>query len=218
MATTAELIGTAVGCTTDTKNLTTGAINTIGANLLVMIVPCNAGPTTVSDSAGNTWTGLTQRGTGTSDPSIRIYYCYNPTTSTTHTFSSALGTANYASMIVFAFSGALGSPFDQEAGTVVTSAHSVQPGSITPSGSGYLYVAGIGYQGQFSFIRQVGAAETVNIATFLSRSPVVPLSGSVHYALVGYWGFLKTAAAFNPLFISDGNNCNLSIAAATFKF
>src|SRR6185503_14306386 len=92
---------------------------------------------TISDSKNNTWYSVSssyyESGDG-SHAGTRIYYAYNPTVGTNHTFSIA-GTTVAGSFVVAAFSGATtADPKDQETGhTGGASGTSDQPGTITPS-------------------------------------------------------------------------------------
>lgn len=89
-------------------DITTGSIDTTGANFLVMGVSfyqnVTANPT-ITDSKGNTWTPLTRNhNTNYGDYVGRIYYVENPTVGSGHTFSSA-GPSVYSTISVGAFSG-----------------------------------------------------------------------------------------------------------------
>lgn len=126
---------------------TTSAIDTTGANLIVVAVSWfNNAATTVSDNQGNTWTALTVRSVA-SNVTSRLYYCASPTTNASHTFSVS-GTSIFPTIAVVAVSGAAASPFDLENGaTSSVDATSVQPGSITPSEDGCLVVTGVSTNG-----------------------------------------------------------------------
>jgi hypothetical protein len=112
---------------------TTGAISTVGANIIwIGISDYNPGTPswTVSDSASNTWTRLIIIGASGGSESA-LYYCLNPITSAAHTFT-VLG--NYPSIYVLAASGAAASPLDQfNSATGGVTATTFQPGSVTPS-------------------------------------------------------------------------------------
>ena len=137
----AHVVSTAQGAS-GAGNFTTSAINTTGANLIVVAL-CVYHPGTglaLSDSASNTWTGLTQQGTG--DTRVRLFYCFNPTISATHTFTAS-GSNIYATVGVSAFSGA--KAFDQESAGFASATNDVtaQPGSLTPPVDHCLLVTGL---------------------------------------------------------------------------
>lgn len=123
----------------DTTTVTSGAIDTTGANLIVVhVVSYSAGSATLSDSKGNTWTKLTDRLAG---GGIRgtLFYVFNPTVGSGHTFT---GGNSYPVVSVAAFSGADAAPFDVENGATGSGA-TLQPGSVTPSTANNIVVCGV---------------------------------------------------------------------------
>jgi hypothetical protein len=85
---------------------TTSGIDTTGATLLVLgVSDFTGGPgVTISDSKGNTWTALTAFSNSAGAMRVRIYYAWNPSVGTGHTFTSA-GTGVYTAIAASAFSG-----------------------------------------------------------------------------------------------------------------
>jgi len=127
----------------DSGSFTTPSIDTTGATLIVLwlLSYSGVGRPTVSDSAGNTWTALTDH----VDSSVSrgtFFYCQSPSTSASHTFSST-GATQFGSLYVEAWSGSTSSPFDQQNGGAGTGA-TLQPGSVTPSVDNELVVTGVG--------------------------------------------------------------------------
>lgn len=135
---------TAAGSSNGT-NVTTSAIDTTGANLLLVFFVGTGtivGPPT--DSKGNTWTALTS-GTVVGGERGTWYYVENPIVGFGHTFSWTQGTGSLPSIIAFAFSGApASSSFDQESGNT-TFGTTLAPGSLTPSVANCLVVQGLAY-------------------------------------------------------------------------
>ena len=90
-----------VGTAGTANSVTSTAINTTGANLIVVNAAwysAGSADVTISDSEGNTgWTALTTR-TSTL-VSNRLYYKYAPTTSATHTFTLS-GTNSYGRCVL----------------------------------------------------------------------------------------------------------------------
>jgi hypothetical protein len=85
------------------SSITTSSIDTTGATLLVVTIHHYApNAPSLSDNKSNTWSLAHNQGAG--NERTRIYYCFNPTVGSGHTFSNT-GTLNYASMSVLAFSG-----------------------------------------------------------------------------------------------------------------
>lgn len=167
----------------------TSGIDTTGANLILVNGGGSYGgsSTSISDSKGNTWTPLTVVGSP-ADAGSRIFYCYNPTVGTGHTFSYA---ESFSSTAVTAWSGAATSPFDVEngfgpaSGTFTT----VQPGSVTPSQSNELIVTGIGAGGN-------SGAYSLD-SGFTVAAQMAAVSGTRYGSGIGYV-VQSAAAAVNP--------------------
>ena len=120
---------------------TTSGINTTGAKFIAILHWIGESTIgTVSDSKGNTWTGLTIRSSGSM--SVRIFYCINPTVGTGHTFTwSASG--QFGGIAVQAFDDSV-SAFDSEStgGSSNGSSQILTPnaGSFTPGVNNCLIV------------------------------------------------------------------------------
>lgn len=137
------IASTAAGSVDAGASVTTAAINTTGANLLVAaITRWTGGTATLTDSKGNTWTALTENTYTT--VGCRLYYCVNPTVGTGHTFSES-GTTTYATLCVAAFaSGATSATLDQSA-TNGDGNTFLDVGPLTPSTSGQLIITALGF-------------------------------------------------------------------------
>jgi hypothetical protein len=87
---------------------TTAALDTSGANLLILSVSWytinTANPSTISDSKGNTWTALTRRNSPSGHFAHRLWYATNPTVGTGHTFTVTASADQYPAILVYAFS------------------------------------------------------------------------------------------------------------------
>lgn len=189
------LIANVAAGSTDSISVTTAAINTTGADLIVLEVSDYLldSPSTISDSKGNTWTTLTTYDSGQFNRS-RLMYVKNPTVGSGHTFT-ATTTTGYPSIAVQAWSGAhLTSPFDQQNGSGFFAATSIQPGSITPTENNELVVTGVG-----SLI--VGA---VSVNGGFTISDQVDYSPGVHFAVALAHLVQTTAAAANPTWSWSG--------------
>lgn len=129
----------------------TSAIDTTGANLLVIAVSTFKSNTSVSDNKSNTWTPLTRwPSSGGGDNWIRLFYCHGGTVGTGHTFSVTSGDA--PSLAVYAFSNIAASPFDQENGSHnLGSQTTISTGSITPSQANTVLISALcTYSNDFS--------------------------------------------------------------------
>lgn len=96
------------------SNVTTPAVDTTGADLLILGISCDdAYSTTPTDSKGNTWTQGTSYTQG--NVRVRLYYSVPTSVGTSHTFSASWAITGV--MFMLAFSGALQtSPLDQQNG------------------------------------------------------------------------------------------------------
>ncbi len=203
----AVIANTAAGSTTG-DNVTTGAINTTGANFLVLVVASldNTG-VTISDSKANTWTPRTNR-VGT--PDLQVYDANATGTAivgTGHTFT-ATSTAQMPALAVIAFSGvATAAIFDVENGTSFAGVASVQPGSVTPTVNNEVLVTGLSND-----VAQLGPT----IDTGFTRSDFVDFVATLTNGVAMAYKIQTTAGAENPTwswtFASNG-----AVSMATFK-
>jgi len=177
--------------------VTTSVVNMTGANLIIIGITMynGAGGTSApSDSTGsNTWTPLTEYGNITPNYfTTQLYYCSPCTTSSSQTFSaSATNAFTYPVIAVAGFSGASSSSvFDQQNGnTNAGTATTIQPGSITPGGNGYIIVTmldGGATTGGFS----------INSSFAISDS-LAYSSGNYLATAMAYY-FQPSAGAINP--------------------
>lgn len=195
--------------------LTTGAIDTTGASLLVQAaVWFNSDATpTMGDSKANTWTGLTVRAAARYN--IRLFYAANPTVGTGHTFTTGASTEN-GSLAAVAFSGvATSTPFDQQNGAIsATSETTLQTGSVTPSAAGQVIVTAFGVDdpantGTPKFLIDLGF-------TIIETQDV---NSGVSFGVVLAYLIQTSASAVNPMWTRSNANSGRTDAAviATFK-
>jgi len=131
--------------TSSKGNPTTSAVNTAGAKLFVAMLRNEGSPSTpISDTAGNTWVERPRTNT-TQGLGGRLYYCIDPTTNASHTFTSGNGTGYPIAVAVF--DDASGFTFDVDGGTANAGAShtslTVGGGGLTPSQADSLMVCGI---------------------------------------------------------------------------
>ena len=180
------LIASTVKATADTNSVTTDAIDTTGANLIVIVESIYGGVTTPTDSKSNgSWTGLTAQ--TVNNESCRIYYHVAPTVGTGHTFT-VTATAHYMAIAVFAFAGAHASaPFDVQNGSTGGGGEtSRQTGEITPSEAGCVVVTGV--------MTDPGTAHTMSGYT----SVQVNYAAGVNLGCGGSYLIQTTATPTNP--------------------
>ncbi len=130
------LLSHAFAVSTAAADATTSAIDTTGATLFVAGLSNIVNfiqASSITDSAGNTWT-LGTLFTGSSSRYAAMAYVVNPTTSGTHTFSFlAVNGAFFPFIGVAAFTNTPAGAFIAEAaGAEATSGTTVQAGSVSP--------------------------------------------------------------------------------------
>lgn len=181
---------------------TTTAINTTGANLIVLALGWYVGSATatVSDSKGNTWIALTDVSGGFSKH--QIYYAKNATVGTGHTFTISMSTSAWPGAFVYAISGAdTTAPFDvQNSFANVLSSGPISI-AVTPTINGSFIVTGL----------RTGNATTSTVSIDLSFILTKNTGGAAAYIIQ------TTAATINPTWNYSGGNQGAAITIASFK-
>lgn len=182
---------------------TTAAVDTSGAKLIVLAGAryTFATGTALSDSAGNTWTLLHSNASGSSH--LEWWYCIDPTTSATHTFTWT-GSSLNASFAVLAYTSGGAIQYEQK---VVYSKYgsTIQPGSLTPANDGSLVIDTQGHT----------VGNTVSIDSGMSMIyNVAKVPTSYGFAIADL--IQATAAAINPLWTDSSFNGYRSAAQAVF--
>lgn len=195
---------------------TSSGLTTTGADLLVVVCGYNPGGTVgnLTDSKGNTWTGLTAQ-TGISYEGARIFYAWNTgaKVGAGHTFTFG-GTGSDPTICVSAWSGSqtASDPFDQQNGAGAT-ATSLATGSITPSVANALVISGLGHDIVSGTISLTGGFTYTNTnGTDLAYAIGANNLGSSLAYLIQ-----TSAAAANPTWTCPGGNDGMSALIASFK-
>jgi hypothetical protein len=199
--------------TPGTNGSTTSAMDTTGANLLVVVASQYSGvsPGAVSDSKGNTWTALTGQTGGNSY--ARMFYSQGGTVGTGHVFSYSGG---FSTFVVLAFSGAAASPFDVESGSSTNLYYgSSQPCPLTPSQDGSLIVSGCSIVdgGTTPYYESGGGFTTTDYVGFGYNSG----TGDGQEGVVGGYLIQTTAAVANPTWYWTTGNLQSSAVIAAFR-
>lgn len=136
------------------NGVTTDAVNTSGASLLVVVLSLFTdidGTYAVNDSYSNTWSPLTPYGgSNAGDYDVKIFYVENPTVGSGHTFSTATASGlQYPVLCAAAFSGTVTSGvFDKENGHGNSSSTTSEANSsLTPTNANSLVVTGVVLRG-----------------------------------------------------------------------
>jgi len=214
--------GSNAGACASTGNhltVTTGTVNTTGANFLVIGCPTFAGSglVTPNDAYSNLWTALTQYAGGTNGY-VRLFYSGGtPTVGASETYTCSYASSNvYPAVLGAAFAGvATSSIHDQEngAGNNAASATTFQAGSITPTNSNELLIALMGY----------GNGTTANAATITINSgytitnSVAPLTNGCNGGSMAYL-IQTTATSENPTWSFTVAQPQNNISAANESF
>jgi hypothetical protein len=180
------------------SSVTTNAIDTRGADLIIVITEGGASGGALSDSKSNIWTPLTGQNTG---PTLRILYAKNAIVDASHTFTS--NPSGGASLAVLAFSGSnLTAPFDVENGAQTSSGTTLQTGSVAPALDGELLVFAVGDS-------WTGTA-SVDTGAILDQGA---WQSNVHDALASAYEIQTTKATRNPTFTTTADRRAAVIAA-----
>lgn len=187
----------------DSTPTTSGAFDTSGATLIVATVTYrNGNPGAPTDSKGNTYTPLTNRGAAYCNQ--QMYYCENPTVGAGHTFTQFSSAASNNVSVSFAwFSGtATSGALDvQSGGSSLT-------GNITPSQANSLIVfAAADYY-------LVAAPATVSSPFTAAQAYIAP--GPQEPACVAYY-VQGAAAAVSGTWTFGGTSVNQVHSIAVFK-
>lgn len=168
------------------SSVTTGGLNTTGANFIVMCVGNAVGTITVSDSKSNVWTSTTAYDNGTRS---QLFYSSATSVGTGHTFTAS---GSFPSVVVLAFSGVAtgNSVIDKGTGGGFSSATSGQPGSITPASNNELLVSCMNWGSGIT-------GPTVN-SSFSSPPEFQNFTGGACYGSGGSYLIQTTAGAANP--------------------
>jgi len=186
---------------------TTGAVNTTGANLIVIAATdSNGAPPTVTDNQSNTYTSITTKADG-STQQINLWYCLNPTVNASHTFTVS---GSFPSLTAAAFSGVKASgALDQHNNTGNTAASTtVQPGSITPTSDNSLVITAAGIAG--------AAGATLSVNNSLSITDQKPFTAGTNYGTGLAWIVQGAAAAINPTWTLSATPITLVSVIASF--
>lgn len=191
-----------------TGNITTGTINTSGANFLIILISSQQGTSyTISDSKSNTWRALTLKATAGTQQA-RLYYATTTTKiGASHTFTIT-GSNVYATIYVQAFSNvSQSSTFDKENGASGTGT-SIQPGSVTPANNNALIISGLSFN-QSSTMQAINSGFT--------RTSWKNFGSGNNYGGAMAYLIQTTAAAVNPTWSNYSGGDTESAVIAVFN-
>jgi len=190
------------------NSVTTGSVDTSGANLLVCAtIAGTSTPNTPTDAKGNTWTGLTAYHPTGGSVFVKMWYSVPTTVGSGETFSFSQS-STFPSIFCGAWSNSIASPFDVENGNGTTSSP-VQPGSITPSANNYLVVTS-------AYSNAATGAPTVSGGSVTLLDSAALSGGNAYGGGLGYV-VQTTATAVNPTWASTGSPSEMASGIASFK-
>lgn len=189
------LVANTAAATSNTRTVTTPAINTTGATFFVAAVTSwePSVEVAVTDTQGNAWTNLPAF-FNTGNTRVRLSYATSALVGPSHTFSYlGPGTGNQAfcALAVAAFRGIrLVAPLDGQSGTPPSGASvtTLQPGSVTPTQSAALLVTALGFDN----------SQTVTVNLGFTITNQVNYGGSMNFGIALAYLVQATPAAINP--------------------
>lgn len=195
--------------------LTTAAINTTGADLIVFCINVFTGdtnPPAITDSAGNAWGTAAVTNTFTGRQSGYIYFKQSPTTSASHTFGTTAGGGNTSgTCAILAVSGSATTPLDQTNSNTYGPGTTSEPtGSVNPVQNSELVV------GYWGIDDPAGSTFAVSGYTIDEHLDVVV--GSIFGGVLAH-NIQTTATVTNPTLTRSAINASRGDVAlvATFK-
>jgi len=204
-----SLINHVVKQSTDTNGGTSSAIDTTGANLLILALADYALVTagTVSDSKSNSWTGLTVQINAVQR--IRLFYVINPIVGSGHTFT-VTSTGGFPVWAVQAWSGAATTaPFDVQNGAANdTPGTTIATGSITPTQNDSLVVATMNSESP--------TTTSITVDSGMTDSDMVASVAATAFGIEFSYKIQTASAAINPTFTTNATENNHAAVIASF--
>ena len=190
-----------VSAFSESNPVVTGALNTTGADAIVVLVSSLIGDPVITDSKSNTW--------GSPDlvcpdvdsvAQLSFWVCIPTTVGTGHTFT-ATDSDGIMSISVLAFSGVLQiAPLeDTVSNNNADSSTSLSTGSITPVGDGRLFVAGLMHYEDGVSSMTINTGFTLRHAIYSDSS-----DGSQHLGVFSATLIQTTGGAVNPTWSWSG--------------
>lgn len=202
----ALLTHTALGSTGGT-DVTTGAIDTTGASLIVVAIGSHTTVPSFTDSASNTWT-LLAPGLSQNNNRLALFYCLNPTISATHTFTTTLGGSTATpSIAVASFSNVGGLGGITNDSIVAASGATLTLPTATPSRNNTLVVSALSFD---------AAATTIAIDSGFTITDQVNFSTGNHTGVALAFLLQGAQAALTPQWSGMSATLNKDAQMAAF--
>jgi hypothetical protein len=194
----------------NTNSVTTAALDTTSANLIVVAVSWHGSVSegTLSDSQSNTGWDASTLATATSAMKAKLYFKAAPTTNASHTFTYTTS-GGYPSIYVATFSGVHATPYTSQESSNTASANSGSPGAITPSENNCLLVSAYGYLEDVATLSIPTSGWT--IAEQLQYVGGTYFGGAIAYNIQA------TAGSTNPVWTLSSLSSDMAMTMAVFK-
>lgn len=175
--------------------VSTPAVSTVGANFIAV---CGSGfistGATLTDSLSNTWQNLAAIGPDVNAAYSRCWYASPATGGASQTFTLS-GTSITACIAMEAFAGvATSSVAETQAGAVISSASTWQPGSVTVVKAGDLLISTI----------NPGGSATATINSSFTKTDLSAVVGATHFGIAMAYLITTTGSAVNPTWTITG--------------
>lgn len=191
-------------------DVTTGAVDTTGANLIVVhfsFYDGSGASAALSDSKGNSYNSRTLHHSSGGAAS-RLFDVLTPTVGSGHTFTLTQTGSAFGTIHVLAFSGAT-TGYDVESGANTNSASTLNAGSLSPSENDMLLVTGL------SFFDNSGGAVSIdssfNVQDTVAYSAGNHLGGAIAYLIQ------TSAGTVNPQWNVANTTTDLAASIAAYK-
>lgn len=183
-------------------SVTTGAIDTTGATLIVVGLAYDDSPSRVvilTDSKGNEWRHIRSVTQGATRSAL--FYTIPKSVGSGHTFSN-INTNNFSSIAVQAFSGEPDSIVVDQISSNNISSTTLAPGSITPTKDNALVVTHLAIS---------GAGTPISIDGSFTETDEIDFSSGNYYGGAMAYLIQTTATAANPTWTRTNSNPMASV-------
>jgi hypothetical protein len=186
------------------NTVTTDAIDTTGADMIVLAMSEYSSGEPISDSYGNTWTTMGALGFGFFG-TIAFFYCLAPTAGAGHTFSCLpVPTGKQPALAVSAWSSIVA--LMDHGNTASATGTSADTDPLTPTAVGQLLVSAL----------VIENADTVSAGAWTILDQI-PASASFHPSIALAWNLSPSLSAMHASWTWANNSANHSAIIARFS-
>lgn len=189
-------------------------IDTTGATLFVIAICGNGlGGLSITDTGSNSWTALSPSPASLFAGSSILYYCENPVTNASHSFTLNYNAGVRLAGCMMAF-GSVGAYDIHENDNDIGSSSTVTPGSSgVPSEDGCLFVTMTAWGDLSADAVTASIGSSFNLIT----GQIADGGGGSHYGIATAWFEQGTAGALNPTWTFSSSQPGSSANIAVFQ-